>query len=117
MKKANVIIVDQVEAARAVKLWNDAIAEWNFRESRDAPEELDPCGPVGGIEIIAGGTWRILLRHLETGRVYRIIAPRYQPYVTKPSMSFRRVPLDLSLVRRVERILSFERPNVVQRAS
>ena len=102
-----IIVEDEKEAAFAVQLLNSMIPEWNYRESRDAPIEWDLCGPVGGLEFISGSEYEALFRHQGTGRVYGIVAPDYEVFA--PGMSFKRVPLDPSLVQRVERVLSMER--------
>lgn len=109
MPKKVAIACDDEEAQLALLLLNAAVSIWNWRERRSAPRWFDTAWPVGGISFIAHPSYEVCFTHLASGRVYGIVAPRYDPYVTEPLWSFRRVPLDQKLVRRVERLLSFEK--------
>jgi hypothetical protein len=111
MTKNNSIIVDEDESALAILLLNSAIPIWNWRERRSAPLWFKASWPVAGIEFIADPSFKVCFRHLASGRIYAIVAPGYEPYVTKPRMSCLRVPLDPKLVRRVERLVGLETPS------
>ena len=108
MKHATV--ADGKEAMFAIGLLNAAIPEWNRREQGQLPENTGLSGPVAGLEFIDpnGREYRVLFRHVESGRVYGIVAPRYSPWVSEPAWSFRRVPLDRRFVTRVDLFLPLE---------
>ena len=69
------VVEDEKESAFAIQLLNSMIPEWNYRESRDSPDEWDDSAPVGGLVFISGSEYEVLFRHVGTGRVYGIVAP------------------------------------------
>ncbi len=110
MDTQNKVVVDPKEAAFAIGLLNDAIPEWNRRERGQLAETADLFGPVGGLQFICPSRrhHRVVFRHVASGRVYGIVAPRYRPWVSQPALSFRRVLLDPDMVRRVDRLFPLE---------
>jgi hypothetical protein len=110
MSKNKAFSVDTKEAAFAVETLNGAVAAWNRREA-DPTSIL--IGPVGGVEFCGWSSrYRVIFLHLASGRVYGIVAPKYRAFVSEPTHSYRRVPLDPLQVKRIERLPSFETPNV-----
>lgn len=110
MPDSDIIVVDDEEATLAILLLNAAVPIWNWRERRSAPLWFDTAWPVGGIAFIFDPSYRVCFRHIASGRIYGIVSRSYEPYNTKPAMSFQRNLIDPKQVKRVERLVWLERP-------